>query len=519
MNTQLDMNPQFKKALSLMANPAQNLFITGKAGTGKSTLLEYFCANSHPKPIVLAPTGVAALNAGGQTIHSFFNFYVDITPEKARKIKVQEPETYKNLKTIIIDEISMARADLMDCIDAFLQKHGPLKNKPFGGVQMIFVGDLHQLPPVVMSKERQAFSTLYKTPFFFSSNVFENFKVTIVELEKIYRQKDQDFIDILNRIRTGSVSENDFKMLNKRVQPDFTPKKNEFYIYLTGINQTADEINRKRLQSLPGKTYISVAESTGDFGKEYFPTNEELLFKPKAQIMMLTNDTKRRWVNGSIGVIQSYNEQESCVNILLQDTDQPVSVHPHTWEIYNFSFSKEKKGMVSELAGAFIQYPFKLAWAITIHKSQGKTFDRVIIDMSRGIFASGQAYVALSRCTSLKGLVLQTPIKKHYIRTDFRIFNFLTARHYELAQQTTSVEEKLNQIKQAISEKTLLEITYMKPTGEKSYRIVQPLSAGQKEYSGVQYEGLEAFCLKSKAERMFRIDRILTLKLIGKKNG
>ena len=513
MNQKLDLNPQFKKALQLMNTPGQNLFITGKAGTGKSTLLKYFCQTSQSKPVVLAPTGVAALNAKGQTIHSFFNFYIDITSKKAKTLKPKNSKLYKNLKTLIIDEVSMLRADLLDCIDAFLRINGPVKNKNFGGVQMIFIGDLHQLPPVVSSKEKKVFASLYETEFFFSSKAFDNFQIKIVELKKIYRQKDQKFIDILNRIRVGSASADDMQILNTRVLPEFKPKKDKMYIHLTGRNKIADEINLNQLQSLPGKHYISSAVISGDFSREYFPTNPELEFKPGAQIMLLTNDTKRRWVNGSIGLILSINKNDE-IQVLLQDTGKTVSIHQHNWEIYRFSFSKKTNSIESDLAGSFTQYPFKLAWAVTIHKSQGKTFDRVIIDMRQGIFAAGQAYTALSRCTSLNGITLTVPVKKQHIRTDWRVIQFLNAHHYQAAHQKIPVKDKIQLIHAAIKRKQFLEITYLKGNGEKSQRKVQPLSAGIEQYSGVQYEGLKAFCHKAHAERNFRIDRILNIKTI-----
>lgn len=496
-----------------MEDPKQNLFITGKAGTGKSTLLKYFCQTSQHKPVVLAPTGVAALNAKGQTIHSFFNFYIDITPKKAKTLKPKNPELYKNLKTIIIDEVSMLRADLLDCVNAFLRSHGPLKNKSFGGVQMIFIGDLHQLPPVVSSVEKKAFSALYETEFFFSSKAFKNFPIKIVELEKVYRQKDQNFIDILNRIRVGSTSVDDMQILNKRVLSELKPQQEKMYIHLTGKNKTADEINLNQLQSLHGKNYISSAIISGDFGKEYFPTNPELEFKPEAQIMLLTNDTKGRWVNGSIGIIQSIDTDDD-VQVLLQDTGKVVSISPHTWKIYRFSFSQKSKSIESDLAGSFTQYPFKLAWAVTIHKSQGKTFDRVIIDLSHGIFATGQAYVAFSRCTSLNGIVLKAPVKKHHIRTNWRVMHFLNSHQYQTAHQKMSVKDKIQFIRSAIKRKQCLEITYLKANGEKSQRKVQPISAGIEQYSRVQYEGMRAFCHKAWDERNFRIDRILDIKTI-----
>ena len=427
METVLDINPKFQKAFQLMEEGQKNLFITGKAGTGKSTLLTYFCAHSNNKPVVLAPTGVAALNVKGLTIHNFFNFYIDITPEKIRQ-KQRKPKNwkmYQHLKSIIIDEISMVRADLLDCVDTFLRIYGPKKDQTFGGVQMIFVGDLYQLPPVVTPKEKDVFSSYYKTPFFFSSQAFKNFNMEIIELEKVYRQKDKNFVQLLNRIRNNSVKHEDIHYLNNRCIPSFKPDKNEFYIHLSAMNKTADNINEKHLKILKGQTHISEAFINGNFGKEYFPTNPHLQFKIGAQIMLLNNDQKRQWVNGSIGVITSFHKNKECIRVQLYPDNKEIFVYRFTWEIYEFHFSQKQKAIISEPVGSFSQFPFRLAWAITIHKSQGKTFDRVIIDMSKGMYASGQAYVALSRCSSFKGLVLKTPVKKQYIKTDYRIPDFL----------------------------------------------------------------------------------------------
>ena len=444
MKLALDLNPQFKRALRLMRENKQNLFITEKAGTGKSTLLEYFRSHSDKKSVVLAPTGVAALNVKDQTIHSFFKFSIDVTPETIKKKKKppRKADIYKKLTRLIIDEVSMVRADLLDCVDTFLRLFGPKKNQPFGGVQMIFVGDLYQLPPVVTSKERGIFSTHYKTPFFFSSKAFENFDIKIVELEKVYRQKDQQFISLLNRIRNNSVENEDMDRLNSRHQPSFKPDQGEFYISLTARNKTADDINSEHLKTLKGRIYKSEAFVMGDFGKEYFPTNPDLRFKIGSQIMLLNNDQKKRWVNGSIGIIKSFSGDQEYLRVQLYPGKKTVSVYQYTWEIYRFSFSREKQAIVSERVGAFTQFPFRLAWAITIHKSQGKTFDRVIIDTNQGMFASGQAYVALSRCTSFEGIVLKTPFKRHHIRTDYRIFDFLTGWQYRKAEMENARKRK-----------------------------------------------------------------------------
>ena len=515
-----DLNPRFQQALYLMEKSKKSLFITGKAGTGKSTLLSYFCARAPHPPVMLAPTGVSALNINGLTIHRFFKFNVGITPEKVKKLRrPKHPEIYKKLKTIVIDEISMVRADLLDCVDSFLQRYGPEKNRIFGGVQMIFVGDLYQLPPVVGAKEKEMFGAHYETPFFFSSKAFEELEFEIVELEKVYRQKDPQFIKLLNRIRNNSVNSEDIKLLNLRHFPEFNPPKDDFYIYLTSINKTADQINQEKLKELKGPSQSVKAHIEGDFGPEYFPTAIDLQFKVGAQIMLLNNDSERRWVNGSLGAISSFDKETECLYVELHTEKKEVEVYPHKWEIFRFSYSKEKKAILSQLAGVFIQFPFRLAWAITVHKSQGKTFDRVIVDMSRGMFACGQAYVALSRCTSFKGLVFKTPVKKNYIKTDYRIFKFLTQHQYTKAEKEMPLKDKIQFIEQSIVKQQRIKISYLKANDIKSERTVLPIEVGMQSYRGKQYRGMRAFCFLAKEERMFRLDRILKMNTEEFKNN
>jgi ATP-dependent DNA helicase PIF1 len=510
----LDLNDRFMEALRLMENTDRCLFVTGKAGTGKSTLLEYFCAHTDKKPVILAPTGVAALNVKGQTIHSFFHFYVDVTPQKIRekKIKPRSPKLYKKLKTIIIDEVSMVRADLLDCVDVFLQMHGPKPRQPFGGVQMIFIGDLYQLPPVVTSSEQNIFKTVYKTPFFFSVPAVEKTGLEIIELEKVYRQKDAKFIALLNRIRNNSVEDEDLAFLNSRYGKELGKQPNTASIRLTTTNQKADAINEAHLAGLKGKTYQFKADVRGDFTKEYFPTATDLAFKIGAQIMMLNNDSEKRWVNGSIGVIKSVKtneDDEPYLRVWLQDDKTTVEVYPYTWEVYRSAVEGDM--LISKPVGTFTQFPFRLAWAITIHKSQGKTFDHVSIDMGNGAFAAGQTYVALSRCRSFEGIVLQTPITKGNIRTDYRIFSFLTGYQYKQAETALPVDDKIGLIQKAIRENKLLEIVYLKANDTKSKRIVKPLSVGEETYSGKKFMGMKAFCMLRHEERMFSVNRVLSL--------
>lgn len=516
-NPLIEINPEFARAMELIEKTDTSLFITGKAGTGKSTLLNHFCNNTKKNPVILAPTGVAALNVKGQTIHSFFNFYVDVTVEKItqKKTKPKNEKLYKKLKTIIIDEISMVRADLLDCIDQFLQLYGPESDKPFGGVQMVLVGDLYQLPPVVINEEREIFNSHYRTPYFFSANVIKHLFLEVIELEKVYRQKDKAFVELLNRIRNNSVEAIDMEHLNSRFIKELEFKKNEFYINLTTTNQKADEINEEHLHALQGKIFSSIAEVTGNFSKEYFPTATELQCKVGAQIMLLNNDPRKRWVNGSIGVIKSISkndEGEECVNVHLQDNNKLVTVERYQWEVFRFSFDGVQ--IVSESVGTFNQYPFRLAWAITIHKSQGKTFDRVIIDIGRGTFVAGQMYVALSRCTSFEGIILKTVIKPNHIRTDPRIFKFLTGYQYKKAAEICSFEEKVMLLEQAIKQKAELKMIYLKSNDTKSTRVIVPLKVGTEYYQGKKFPGLKAFCTQHQEEKMFHVGRILKLERI-----
>ena len=405
----IEINPAFARALERIASGGRNLFITGKAGTGKSTLLEYYRANAAERPVILAPTGVAALQVGGETVHRFFGFGIDVTPEKVRKSrrKPRRPEIYKKLRTLIIDEASMLRADLLDCVDMFLRKHGPKRGAPFGGVQMVFVGDLYQLPPVVTNSEREIFRSVYATPYFFSASALADGDLEIVELEKVYRQSDAAFVTLLNSVRNDSVDDADVAHLNARVNPAFEPPDDVFFISLTTTNRNADRLNASKLASLPGARSVSIAEISGDFGREQYPTSTELAFKAGAQVMMLNNDSMGRWVNGSLGVIESvavWDEGRHGVTIRLRDWHAAsVEVEPHTWEVIRFVLQAGE--LSSEPVGRFTQLPFRLAWAVTIHKSQGKTFDNVVIDLERGAFAAGQTYVALSRCTSFEGIV------------------------------------------------------------------------------------------------------------------
>jgi len=414
-----------KEALQLLESGELPLFITGKAGTGKSTLLRHFVQNSKGKNIiVLAPTGVAALNAGGQTIHSFFRFpHHPIQSSQIKKVAKSKRALYENIDMIIIDEISMVRADMLDNIDAFLRKNGPEKGRSFGGVRMVFFGDLFQLPPVIAHEiEEQLMKMFYETPYFFSANALRQSGLKTINLEKIHRQKDRDFMDLLNAVRHKSLSYEQLTLLNRRYNPDFRPEEDAFYITLTATNSKAATINKKHLESLPGKGMEFKAERSGSFPANLLPNEEKLLLKKGAQVMFLRNDPAQRWVNGSLGRIVDTDKESVLVELL--DSGEEYEVKPVEWEMLSYRFDESKRAVDADVIGTFKQLPLKAAWAITIHKSQGKTFDRVIIDTGRGAFASGQIYVALSRCTTLDGIVLKKRIRMDEIMTDNAILEF-----------------------------------------------------------------------------------------------
>ena len=539
----IEINPGFRRALDIMEGTDRHVFITGKAGTGKSTLLELWRSQTLKRIAVLAPTGVAALNVRGQTIHSFFGFKPDITPDAVRKISkargagADRAEIYRKLDAVVIDEVSMVRADLLDCVEKFLRLNGPRPKEWFGGLQMIFIGDLYQLPPVVTGRERGLFaadpipfrraqggraaaspglavpSARYESPYFFSARIFGEltFDMDFVELEKVYRQTDAEFIALLNAIRNRSIGDGQLARLNSRLQPSFSPSDGEFYITLTSTNDLAAVRNREKLAALPGRARRYEGFIQGDFDRSSLPTEESLELKPGAQVMLLTNDRKGRWVNGTIGrvaKIVKVQDGDDIVSVDLPDAGR-VELSPNTWDLYRFRYEAESDRIESESAGSFTQYPLRLAWAVTIHKSQGKTFDRVVVDIGRGAFAHGQVYVALSRCTSFEGLVLKTPIRKSHIWMDWRIVRFLTRFQYKKAEEKLPAADKRALVLEAIRDGRELEIVYLKPDDTKSRRRIRPESVEMMEYHGRTFEGVRAYCHKRGECRTFRLDRML----------
>jgi ATP-dependent exoDNAse (exonuclease V) alpha subunit len=420
----LELNDDFRYALDAIDKKHQNIFITGRAGTGKSTLLQLLKNTTRKKMVTLAPTGVAALNVGGQTIHSFFNF--PAKPLHRKDIRRRKnPKLYKNMELLVIDEISMVRADLLDSIDYFLRINRDNIVDPFGGVQVVFIGDLFQLPPVVSSDvEKMLFDSYYETPYFFSSKLFEEgFEMETVELQTAYRQESRHFLRLLEAVRMNAIDYDDLDDLNERYDPQF--ESEDFYITLSPRNAVVDSINQKALRKIQEPEIAFLATITGNFNPKHFPTEPLLQLKKGAQVMFVKNDPKKRFVNGTIGKIMRLEEDN--IRVLIEDKNGPkhIDVEKLEWEIQRYQIDKEDNTKIdTETVGTFKQYPLKLAWAITIHKSQGKTFDKVIIDLGRGAFEHGQTYVALSRCRTLDGIVLKERVQAKDIMVDDRIIEY-----------------------------------------------------------------------------------------------
>jgi len=438
-------NDIFAKAVAFVNQTQQPIFLTGKAGTGKTTFLKFIRENSYKKMAITAPTGVAAMNAGGTTLHALFwlpfGVFIEDYPltwedkdqfiyNKHRlfstiKLTKNRRAILQELELLVIDEVSMVRADTLDAIDVIL-KSVRRDMRPFGGVQVLFIGDLYQLPPVVQDREWQVLRDYYSSAFFFDAKVFKQQPPVLIELQKIYRQQDSTFIDILNKIRNNETANEDLEALNAHYKPDFVAPAGEQYITLTSHNRLADQINQEKLESLDTKLHRIKSIIKDDFQNGLFPAEDTLSLRVGAQVMFIKNDVgeERRYFNGKIGTVKDIQIDKHKIIVSFPNGEEDVEVKRETWENIRYSYNKGDDKIEEEVLGTFSQFPLRLAWAITIHKSQGLTFDKAIIDAGTS-FAAGQVYVALSRLTGLEGLVLRSRVPSYAIRTDFQVVNFM----------------------------------------------------------------------------------------------
>ena len=430
-------NVQIDLANDFVRFTGKNIFLTGKAGTGKTTFLHNLRKKTHKRMIVVAPTGVAAINAGGMTIHSFFQMpFGPIVPGGSldsriiretgarfqRKFGREKINIIKSLDLLVIDEISMVRADLLDGIDDVLRQYKN-RSKPFGGVQLLMIGDLQQLAPVVKDDEWAILSKYYDTAFFFSSKALQKTSFVSITLEHVYRQSDQAFIDVLNKVRHNHTDEATLEILNRRYIPGFIGRDDDGYIILTTHNAQAQEINQSKLNKLPGRSYILEGQVKGDFPEYSYPTDIALELKTGSQVMFVKNDTaaERQYFNGKIGIIDEIDDE--IISVKCENEDNLISVARAEWENVKYTLDEQTREISETISGSFVQFPLKLAWAITIHKSQGLTFEKAIID-ARAAFAHGQVYVALSRCRTLEGMVLNAPLTPRCFINNSQISDF-----------------------------------------------------------------------------------------------
>jgi len=439
-------------------------FLTGKAGTGKSTFIHYFTKNSQKDVILLAFTGIASINISGQTIHSFFRFPFKPLLPNDEEIPVfrdfwQDYKIVQKAKTIIIDEVSMLRADILEGIDCSLRKNGGNPSLPFGGKQMIFVGDIFQLPPIFDANnpvEKEVFTRIYKSEYFFDSPSYKKLQPTFFEFRKVHRQSNANFIRLLNKVRDCSIKGDELAILNSKFNPNFAPDINDFVIMLSSNNSIAKEENRQRIASLPYTSHYFKAKITGDFKEDKYPTLPILELKKNSQVMFIKNDpiaSGRRWVNGTIGKVQFIADNEIEVKLI---NGKIYKIQKDIWENRKYQWDKNKGKITSKVVGQFEQFPLKLAWAITIHKSQGLTFDKINLHTGSGTFVNGQLYTALSRCRSLEGITLQRRLKQSDIIEDKRLLEFYQSLNQVKSDDKTEISTMGNSQKsdQNVREKT-----------------------------------------------------------------
>lgn len=486
-------NKEFNKAIDYILNTDKTIYLTGKAGTGKTTFLKYLKKVTHKRMVVLAPTGVAAINASGETIHSFFHIrpsvYIPEDPLRTADSELNEismksifkhlkyskskVELIRNLETIAIDEVSMVRCDIMDVIDKILRLYRD-STKPFGGVQMILVGDAYQLPPIVKKEEQEILKSSYDGIFFFDSKVMEqiinNNQLIYVELQKVYRQNDSKFIELLDRVRVNDMQDKDFALFDSKINKDKFINENKSHIILTTTNVKVNYINEKRLAALPTQSKVYNAVVTGTFAEKERPTDIALELKVGAQIIFIRNDKENRYYNGKLGVVKHLGEKFLLIETETNNGEKiDVTVHPEIWKSVSYKWNKTENVIEEEILGTFMQLPVRLAWAITVHKSQGMSFDRVMADLGNS-FETGQVYVALSRCRSLEGLSLSSKIKPQSIIADPRVIEFsknmseyYAAEDVMLINQTEKIDEKAKLYSEIIElKKYIKELEYFK---------------------------------------------------------